>query len=257
MNWMSILGLCMIVIGTVLSFFGTYSSDKEGQAELTKKIQEKNAVIDSINSNNIKLIDQNITLLKSNDLVTNTNNELIGQNKEMIARVGAYQKDLVERDERIKELEELSKKAERGVVSITQFDGTYMVRQGGNLSVTGGTMENKVFKELMKLEGEKKYTEIIQLCDRTIESNPKWYTPYLYKAISLLNLNDKEQGIKLLDYVTNHTLGDPQYILRIANVYSKLGDQAKADELAKTIPKEMIQHLVNESKRNENQKRKN
>lgn len=257
MNWMSILGLCMIVAGTVLSFFGTYSSDKEGQAELTEKIQEKNAVIDSINSNNVKLIDQNITLIKSNDIVTNTNNELIGQNREMIARVETYQKDLVARDERIKELEELSKKTERGVVSITQFDGSYMVRQGGSLSVTGGTIENKVFKELVKLEGERKFAEVIKLCDRTIESSPKWYTPYLYKAISLLNLNDKEQGLKLLEFVTNNTLGDPQYILRIANVYSKIGDQAKADELAKTIPKEMIQHLVNESKRAESKKKKN
>lgn len=54
----------------------------------------------------------------------------------------------------------------------------------------------------MKLESEKKYTEIIHLCDHTIESNPRWYTTYLYKAISLLNLNDKGQGLKLLDYVT-------------------------------------------------------
>ena len=56
MNWMSILGLCLIVLGTVFSFFGTFFSDKKGQQELTTKIQEKNQTIDEINSSNIKLV---------------------------------------------------------------------------------------------------------------------------------------------------------------------------------------------------------
>ena len=49
MNWMSILGLCLIVLGTIFSFFGTYSSDKQSQQQLTSKIQQKDETIDSIN----------------------------------------------------------------------------------------------------------------------------------------------------------------------------------------------------------------
>lgn len=84
MNWMSILGLCLIVLGTVFSFFGTYYSDKQSQNELTGKIQEKNNTIDEINSNNIKLIDQNTTLLNSNGEVSTTNKNLITQNNENV-----------------------------------------------------------------------------------------------------------------------------------------------------------------------------
>lgn len=105
MNWMSILGLCLIVLGTVFSFFGTYFSDKQGQNELTNKIQEKNKTIDEINANNIKLIDQNSTLLNSNSDVSNTNKDLIGQNTDMLSKIGKYQADIEERNKRIQLLE--------------------------------------------------------------------------------------------------------------------------------------------------------
>lgn len=103
---MSILGLCLIVLGTVFSFFGTYYSDKQGQEELTNKIQEKNQVIDNINLSNAKLIDQNSTLLKSNEDVSKSNQNLIGQNKDMLEKVGRYQADLEERNKTIELLQE-------------------------------------------------------------------------------------------------------------------------------------------------------
>lgn len=104
MNWMSIVGLCLIVIGTVFSFFGTYFSDKASQNELTSKIQEKNQVIDNINESNTKLIDQNSTLLSSNDKVSNTNQNLITQNKDMLDKISRYQSDIEERNREIERL---------------------------------------------------------------------------------------------------------------------------------------------------------
>jgi hypothetical protein len=102
---MSILGLCLIVLGTVFSFFGTYYSDKQGQEELTNKIQEKNQVIDNINLSNAKLIDQNSTLLNSNEDVSKSNQNLIGQNKDMLEKVGRYQADIEERNKTIELLQ--------------------------------------------------------------------------------------------------------------------------------------------------------
>lgn len=105
MNWMSVLGLCLIVLGTVFSFFGTYQNDKEGQKELTNKIQEKNKTIDEISSTNAKLLDQNASLLNSNDDVSKTNRSLISQNKDMLDKIGYYQKDIEERNKKIEALE--------------------------------------------------------------------------------------------------------------------------------------------------------
>lgn len=102
---MSILGLCLIVLGTILSFFGTYLSDKQSQEELTSKIQEKNETIDEINQNNIKLIDQNASLLASNNDVSNTNRELIEKNTSMLSRIDNYQATIEERNKKILELE--------------------------------------------------------------------------------------------------------------------------------------------------------
>lgn len=103
---MSILGLCLIVAGTVFSFFGTYSSDKEGQKELTDKIEEKNKTIDNINLSNSKLIDQNATLLASSQEVSASNNDLISQNSEMLSKVSKYQTDIEKRNLKIQVLED-------------------------------------------------------------------------------------------------------------------------------------------------------
>lgn len=251
MNWMSIMGLCLITIGTIFSFVGTYKSDKEGQNELTAKIQEKNAVIENINSNNIKLIEQNSSLISSNNDMTHTNKELFGQNRDMLVKVDNYQKTIEEKEKRIKELEDASTKIERGIISTIQFNGSYMVRQGGSISTTGGTEENNAYKQLTDLEKEKNFGDIILLCDQLIHKSPKWYTPYICKASALLNIDrkNKNEAIKLLDFVESNTKGDPPYMLTIANIYSWLGDNAKADELKKTIPKEVMLDLLNTKKR--------
>ena len=59
MNWISIVGVCCLILGTVLSYVGTHKSSKQSQEKLTEAIQEKNSAIDEIKGTNIKLIDQN------------------------------------------------------------------------------------------------------------------------------------------------------------------------------------------------------
>lgn len=132
-----------------------------------------------------------------------------------------------------------------------------MVRQGGSTSLTSGTEENKIYNELIKLEKEKKFADIIVLCDKSIKESPKWYTSYFYKAIALYNLskNNKQKAIELLEYVVKNTYGDPQYSLSISNIYSQLGEKSKSDELFNSIPKEIIQDLINAQKRQEQRKK--
>ena len=126
MNWMSILGLCLITIGTILSFFGSNFSDEKGQKNLTSKIQEKNETIEEIkgtnnqllsqNSSLIKsseatsktnknLIQQNTSLIKSNTLISENNENLASQNTEMLSKISNYQKDLEDRNKIIRQLE--------------------------------------------------------------------------------------------------------------------------------------------------------
>lgn len=67
MHWMSIVGLLLILIGTALSFFGTYFNDTKSREELTQRIEEKNQTIEEIKYSNIKLIDQNESLVNSSN----------------------------------------------------------------------------------------------------------------------------------------------------------------------------------------------
>ena len=105
MNWMSILGLCLIMAGTVFSFFGTYTNDKQSQNELAINMQEKNEAIDNINASNTKLIDQNSSLLNSNKDISNANKNLVAQNKEMVDRIDKNQFDVEEKVKRIEQLQ--------------------------------------------------------------------------------------------------------------------------------------------------------
>lgn len=105
MNWMSILGLCLIVFGTIFSFFGIYYSDKQSQQQLTSKIQQKDETIDSINANNIKLINQNASLLNSSTHVNETNKNLVSQNNDMLGKIQEYRQEIEQENKRIEFLE--------------------------------------------------------------------------------------------------------------------------------------------------------
>lgn len=105
MNWMSIVGLICILIGTAFSFFGTMKSTEQSKKELTTTINEKNDKIDTINQNNTVLIDQNTILLESNNDITITNKDLLSQNKEMLDKITVYQTDIEKKNIRINELE--------------------------------------------------------------------------------------------------------------------------------------------------------
>lgn len=244
MHWMSILGLCFITIGGILSFFGTQLSDKKSQDELTLKIQEKNATIDNINKSNIKLIDQNSDLLNSNKDVSATNNELINQNKEMLTRVSQYQKEIEEKDIIIKKLEEKASLAERGIESKIHFNGSHRIRQGGMNSVTSNTEEYKMFEKMINLESQKKYPELIQICDESIKKFSKWYSPYYYKAVGLLNINllgNKQKALELIDFVAINTKGDIDYAIPLVDLLFQLNEITRINSILESIPIEAIE----------------
>lgn len=249
MHWMSILGLCLIIAGTAFSTIGTYINSSNSQRELTDKIDDKNMEIGAIKKSNDQLIIQNTSLLSSSTEVTNANKELLIQNKEMLDKIGVYQKDLEQKDKRIKELEYASKKTSRGIISMTQFDGTYLVRHGSSTSVSAGTEENKLYLRLIELEKKNNFPEIIKLCDESINKRSDWYTPYLFKAIALINIDisNKDEALNILEIIENNTLGDPQYGMRILNIYMKLGEETKAERIQKTLPKEIIEHIINQT----------
>ena len=192
MNWMSILGLCLIVLGTVFSFFGTYYNDKQGQEELTSKIQEKNKNIDEINSNNVKLIDQNSDLLNSNSDVSNTNRDLIKQNTDMLSKVGQYQSDIEERNKKIQALEsEINNVKEYSYYATLDIYGIDIIA-GYGLTYTSDLSKRmgKVVEEVngkLYVRNDKKSLPIL---DEVIEKYPNFPFGYFAKFNILKSFGD-------------------------------------------------------------------
>ena len=252
MHWMSILGLILITIGGILSFFGTQFSDKKNQDDLSQKIQEKNTTIDSINSNNVKLIQQNSDLLNSNNDVSNSNKELINQNREMLGKVSQYQIEIEEKNSTIKELEEKASQAERGIESKTQFDGSHRVRQGGMNSLNSSTEENSLFIKMQNFNNLKNFAELILICDESIKKFPNWYTAYYFKATSLLNINDKTNKVKaleLIDFIAKHTIGDVDYAAPLSILLIQMKEIQKAKEIINRVPIDALNMIENKEVR--------
>ncbi len=159
-----------------------------------------------------------------------------------------------------KELETKVKKTERGIVSIVQFNGSHLIKQGGSTMIKGDTKESSIFKEILLLDKAKNIEGIILLCDSAIKSFPEWYTPYYFKAVALINLDplNKDNAIKLLEEIAENTLGDPQYILPICELFSKLGEFEKEKYYRQTVSNELIDNFMNppQIKNQKNKKQK-
>jgi len=180
MNWMSIIGLCLIVLGTVFSFFGTFSSNKKSQDDLTSKIQEKNIIIDEIRQSNIKLIDQNSSLLNSNNKVSTTNMDLIDHSNEMLNKISIYQQDLEERNIKIQELEKeiLNVKKYSYYADYNIYGTNIMMGLGLSFS---SDLSNRMKELLFEKDGKtyvKNLIENLPLIDEVIEKYP--YFPFGY-----------------------------------------------------------------------------
>ncbi len=190
---MSILGLCLIVLGTVFSFFGTYSSNKESQNQLTSKIQEKNQVIEDINQNNIRLIDQNSTLLSSNNDVSQTNKDLIEKNNEMLEKIAKYQTDIEARNQIISELEKEVDNVKRYsfYADYNIYGSTFNTKAKGGISFTSDLI-NRMDKLLFD-ENEITYVipdlKNLPLVDDVIKRYPDFPFGYYVKYQLLKNTN--------------------------------------------------------------------
>lgn len=197
MNWMSILGLCLIVLGTVFSFFGTYFSDKQGQEELTTKIQEKNRTIDEINSNNVKLIDQNTSLLNSNNEVSTTNKDLISQNQGMLSRIDRYQADIEERNKRIQFLEnEINNVKEYSYYATLDIYGRN-INVGYGLTFTSD-LSSRMEKVVTVVDGKiyvKNDKANLPILDQVIEKYPNFPFGYFAKFNLLKAFGDPDWKI--------------------------------------------------------------
>ena len=158
---------------------------------------------------------------------------------------------LNEKDKKIRELEKKVTTLETGNLSKTQYDGSYLIKQGASTLVTSPTMESELFQALSILQKNKDHQGILKSSDQYYKENTdsQWLTPKLFKATALLNLKRTTDGIQLLDEIVNEASGEVDYLFQVAKLFKALGQNEKYDQTMAKIPREV--RLLQERQGNE------
>ncbi len=138
-------------------------------------------------------------------------NELISQNKRLSEQIERYQADLRQKGEKIRQLQREANKLGRGISASYDFNGARRVTtRPGHTSVVAGE-EVTVFQQMVALEQQKKYQELIRVCEVQIDRTPEWLTPYLFQGVAYANIGQRDKAIKRLKYVLDKAPDDPAY----------------------------------------------
>lgn len=189
MHILTILGIILIALGTVLTYLGQNINNKKSTAELQNTITSNKGEIDEL---------------------VQGKNQLLSQNEELLGKVSEYQKDLKKKEEIIEQLEVESKKAARGIVSMYEFNGAKRESVGGSTTLVIGE-EYVVFQNMVKLAKSGESKQLSNLCEQQIKKTPEWLTPYFYLGLASADMGDKEKAITNLEHVISNAPGDPDY----------------------------------------------
>jgi len=197
------------------------------EARQTSRLESR---LDQILSGNETLLSQNTDQVSKAESLEGQNRELLlkaetlGQNNErLLQSISQYQQEIRSKDSRIAELERKANMAARGVFDRYDFNGAHRIVSGGDISVDVGK-ETETFQAIMKLEADRNYPELAQVCKAQIALTPDWLTPYLFLGIAYANTGEREKSIEMLQHVRRKAPGDPEY-LRAEEFLTRLGAQ--------------------------------
>jgi hypothetical protein len=125
-------------------------------------------------------------------------NTLIAQNEILTEKLDKYQRDLDEKEMKIKDLETQSKNAKRGITENFYANGTRRRTDGGHIKLDQELISTN--DKIKKLESEKKFSELVTLCNEQISNHPDWPTPYLFLGVAYGNLGEIDKAINQLEY---------------------------------------------------------
>jgi tetratricopeptide (TPR) repeat protein len=103
----------------------------------------------------------------------------------------------------------------RGVTTVYSFDGGFVEiishENGGTQRTSSFLGAPSEFYQMIQLQQEKKWQELIELCDKLIKAKPEWLTPYLAEGTAYFNLGQTEKAVPLLKYVRDESGGSSEY----------------------------------------------
>lgn len=136
---------------------------------------------------------------------------LVHGNDKLISEIETYKKQL---DSKQKQLDELNKKSIDSSLDIKDyftFNGTRKTQNGTRLQTINGGPEAKDFVRLSNLERDHQWPSLIQEASKTIDREPRWLTPYVFRAVGYASLGDLARARTDLIYVRDRAGSSPDY----------------------------------------------
>lgn len=181
----------------ILTAYQIWIDDKSSNQTISK--------IDNISSNQDSLVNDNRLLKVKSD-------NCFESNKRMIEEIQSYKKQIEERNQRIKILEENVQLAKKGAVVSYDLIGNRRESSGpGMINFIDNTPENAAYRELSLLQDNRNFAEIIKLCNQWIKRNPNWHTPFVFRGVAYANLGKKDLAIMDWEYAIKFNDNDPEY----------------------------------------------
>jgi len=136
--------------------------------------------------------------------------KLAAENTELAGKVDASDKDSANKERKITELEAKARKAIRGVAVTYDYGGTRRETGPGRVVAVVG-QETVVYADMVRLEREGRFDELVKLCKAQIEKTPAWLTPHMFLGVYYANSGRTKEAIREFAYVVENAAGDPEY----------------------------------------------
>jgi len=201
-NLWTALGILLVAAGTFLTIIGQGISSNKEISALKNTVELKNSKIDDLVNGKNELIGGNATLINQNIELLSGKDKMIDQNIELKETVESYQKQLIERETKIKELERKVKNAKFGVKDQFLFDGS--ISPTGMSGFIGQGPVHELFLQLSELEKENSmhsWLKVRNICDEKIKTMPEYFTLYLFRGKSLSFMGFKKEAIEDYEFV--------------------------------------------------------
>ncbi|MFZ0271397.1 MAG: hypothetical protein WB524_20190 [Acidobacteriaceae bacterium] len=102
------------------------------------------------------------------------------------------------------------KEAEKQIYSGYDFNGAKRVQRPGYIGVTSGP-ETTVFQQMLNLQDNHQWEQLLRVSDDEIKTTPGWLTPYLFSGVANANLGNTTAAIQRLTFVRDEAAGNPDY----------------------------------------------
>jgi hypothetical protein len=102
------------------------------------------------------------------------------------------------------------KNIRRGVYAGYDFNGARREQRPGSNRVIAGEEFGR-FQQMISLQKETRWAELLAVAEEQITKTPDWLTPYLFSGIANANLGRKAAAIDRLTFVQQQAADDPAY----------------------------------------------